>query len=105
MTLGNVCAITTYMILRKCVGCGELKPREDMIKITKEHISEQVFLNPNPKTFGRSVYLCYNQSCIEQAFKKNKLNRVLKTSAHLQKEDLISLLENRKGQLDGQFKS
>lgn len=79
---------------RKCVGCGELKPRESMIKITKESQTGKLVLNPDSKTFGRSAYLCYNQSCIDKALKKNKLNRVLKTS-----EDLKGLLIN------GQFKS
>ena len=79
--------------LRKCVGCGELKPREELIKITKEHVTGELFVNPNPKTFGRSAYLCYNQSCIEQALKKNKLNRVLKCSQNV---DL-------KGIIDGQY--
>ena len=81
--------------LRKCIGCGELKPREDMIKITKEFSTDKVVINPNSKTFGRSAYLCYNQSCIEQALKKKKINRALKINAN---EDL-------KGLLDGQFKS
>ena len=81
-------------ILRKCVGCGVFKPREDMIKITKEHSTEEVVVNPNSKTFGRSAYLCYNQNCIEQALKKKKLNRVLKISTNI---DL-------KGLLDGQLK-
>ena len=79
--------------LRKCIGCGELKPRKDMIKITKEHSTQEVVVNPDSKTFGRSVYLCYNQSCIEQALKKKKINKVLKTNADI---DL-------KGLLDGQY--
>lgn len=81
--------------LRKCIGCGAMKPREGMIKITKEHSTEQVVVNPNSKTFGRSAYLCYNQDCIEQALKKKKINKVLKISTNI---DL-------KGQLDGQLKS
>ena len=65
---------------RKCVGCGELKPRNKMIKITKEHLSGNLIINPDSKTFGRSAYLCYNQNCIEQALKKKKLNKILKTN-------------------------
>ena len=80
--------------LRKCIGCGELIPRSSMIKITKEHLTGEVIVNPDSKTFGRSVYLCYNQSCIEQALKKKKINRALKMAMSL---DL-------KGQLDGQLK-
>lgn len=68
-------------MLRKCVGCGELKTRENMIKITKEFQTGKLYVNPNSKTFGRSAYLCYNQSCIEKALKKNKLSRVLKSPA------------------------
>ena len=80
-------------LFRKCVGCGELKSRENMIKLTKNHLTGEIVLNPNSKTFGRSAYLCYNQSCIEQALKKNKLNRVLKSSQNV---DL-------KGIIDGQY--
>lgn len=68
------------MTERKCVGCGELKNRDELIKITKEHISGNVIINPDSKVFGRSAYLCYNKSCVEAAFKKNKLQKVLKTS-------------------------
>ena len=80
-------------LFRKCVGCGELKPRNNMIKLTKDHLTGEIVLNPNSKIFGRSAYLCYNQSCIEQALKKNKLNRVLKCSQNV---DL-------KGIKDGQY--
>lgn len=76
-----------------------------MIKITKNHVTDELVINPNSKTFGRSVYLCYNQSCIENALKKNRLNKVLKTSAQIEKEVLENLLAGKKGQLDGQFKS
>ena len=78
---------------RKCVGCGELKPRQELIKITKEYKSGNVVVQPDSNTFGRSVYLCYNENCINTALKKNRLNKALKTN-----EDL-------KGLLDGQFKS
>ena len=76
---------------RKCAGCGELKPREDMIKITRDYLTDEVIVNPDSKTFGRSVYLCYNQSCIEKAQKKNRLNRLLKTNKTI--GDLKGLLD------------
>ena len=79
---------------RKCVGCGVMKSRKEMIKITIEHKSGNIVLNPDSKTFGRSAYLCYNQNCIVQALKKNKLNRVLKTNFNLEEADLLKLLED-----------
>lgn len=79
------------MTERRCVGCGKLKNTDELIKITKNHINGMVELNENSKIFGRSAYLCYNKSCIEQALKKNKLNRALKSS-----QDLKGLLDGRK---------
>ena len=64
---------------RKCVGCGELKPREDLIRVMKTD-KKELIVNPNSKTFGRSAYLCYNEVCIESVFKKNKLAKHLKAS-------------------------
>ena len=77
--------------LRKCIGCNEFKERNELIKLTKIKNGE-VIINPNSKIFGRSAYLCYNQSCIESAFKKSKLNKALKTNATLEKTELLVLL-------------
>ncbi|MBR6098432.1 YlxR family protein [bacterium] len=64
---------------RKCIGCGQVKNRDELIKITKEHATNSLVINGNAHTFGRSAYLCYNNTCIENAFKKNKLQKILKT--------------------------
>ena len=80
---------------RKCIACGELKSRKDLIKITKEHNSGNLVIQPDSKTFGRSVYLCYNENCINTVLKKG-VNKLLRTN--ISREDL-------KGLLDGQFKS
>lgn len=77
------------MVERKCVGCGKIKDRQELIKITK--VNNNIFVNPDNKTFGRSVYLCYNNSCIEAAFKKNKISRILKATVP---EDLKGKLIN-----------
>ena len=84
---------------RKCISCGGLKPQEKLIRITKEYSNGNIVIQPNSKTFGRSVYLCYNQECINMALKganKSKINKLLKTN--ISGEEL-------KGLLDGQFKS
>ena len=63
-----------------------------MIKITKEYRSGEAVIEPNSKIFGRSVYLCYNQNCIDNAFKKNRINKLLKTSSNVDKNVLEGLL-------------
>ena len=79
---------------RKCIGCGEMKDRTQMIKITKTNDGNVVIM-PNSKIFGRSAYLCYNKNCIDNALKKDKLKRLLKYTSNA----------NLKGLLDGQFES
>ena len=68
------------MTERRCVSCWQVKERDDLIKITSNSTNGNVVVNPNSLTFGRSAYLCYNEACIEMAFKKNKLAKHLKTS-------------------------
>jgi len=80
---------------RKCITCGELKPKEELIKITKEHTSGNIVIMPNSKVFGRSAYLCYNKDCISMAFKKNRLNKILKSGINIDKETLLSLAQQK----------
>ena len=77
---------------RKCISCGELKPKDELIKITKEYNSGNVVIEPNSKVFGRSAYLCYNQECISMAFKKDKINKILKSDTKINEEMLSGLL-------------
>ena len=76
---------------RKCAGCGEIKNRSELIRITRENQSGAIIINHNNKIFGKSAYLCDNNSCIEAAFKKNKIAKILKASVP---EDLKGRLIN-----------
>lgn len=66
------------MTERRCVSCWQIKDRSELIKITVGCTNGKLIVNPDSVTFGRSAYLCYNKSCIESAFKKNKLGKHLK---------------------------
>ena len=78
--------------IRKCIGCFKDKNRDGMIKITRQNQTNAIFINPNSKIFGRSVYLCYNNTCIEQSFKKNKLAKFLKADLTEElKENIITI--------------
>lgn len=68
------------MAERRCVGCWQVKNRDELIKITANNVNGIVIISPNSVTFGRSAYLCYNKACIEAAFKKDKLKKHLKAS-------------------------
>lgn len=70
----------TKEIQRLCVSCRKFKNREELLKITKKHDTGEIVVNPDSKIFGRSAYLCYNETCIKEAFKKRKLEKNLKVS-------------------------
>ena len=79
------------MVERKCAGCGKLKNREELIKITKENQHGDVIINHSNKKFCISVNLCHNNLCIVASFKKNRISKALKTSVP---EDLKGRLIN-----------
>ena len=67
-------------IIRKCVACNSLKSRNELVKITvkKNDSGSEIMVNPDTKFFGRSVYICRNKACIDNAFKKGRLFKILK---------------------------
>ena len=94
--------MTKKETIRKCIGCFENKNRDEMIKITRENKTNAIFINPNSKIFGRSVYLCYNKTCIENSFKKNKLAKFLKASLTEElKEELLTFHKRERAEGEG----
>jgi predicted RNA-binding protein YlxR (DUF448 family) len=79
---------------RKCIGCHKIKCRQNLIRIMRTTPGYDIVIKPDSKTFGRSAYLCYNSSCIEAAFKKNQISKVLRVAVKEQlRECLTNLLE------------
>ena len=68
------------VIKRKCVGCNSIKPRNELIKITVNKFLNKIEINPDTFFVGRSAYICKDCKCIESAFKKGKLFKILKIS-------------------------
>ncbi len=63
-------------IKRKCQGCGKISNREEFIKITLSN--GKLFINPNSKVLGRSLYVCLSPDCIKTLIKKKRLYSALK---------------------------
>lgn len=65
--------------LRKCVGCQEMKPKRELIRVV--HTPEnEVLIDPTGKKNGRGAYLCLSDSCLAMAQKRKSLERALKTN-------------------------
>lgn len=63
--------------LRKCIGCGEMKPKKEMIRVLKTS-EDEVILDRTGKKNGRGAYLCFSKECLRNAVKSKGLERSLK---------------------------
>ena len=60
--------------LRCCVGCGEMKPKQDLVRVVRA-ADETISLDLIGKKSGRGAYLCKNAECLKKAKKSKKLQR------------------------------
>ncbi len=65
--------------LRKCIGCGEMKSKKEMIRIIKT-TENAIVLDKTGKQNGRGAYICPKLQCLETATKSKGLERALKTA-------------------------
>jgi hypothetical protein len=65
--------------LRKCVGCGEMIAKKDMLRVIKNKEGE-IKLDPTGKENGRGAYLHLDRECFEKAVKSKGLERSFKMS-------------------------
>ena len=63
--------------MRKCVGCGEMKNKREMMRVLKTAENEFV-LDATGKKNGRGAYLCFSKECLEKAIKSKGLERSFK---------------------------
>ncbi len=54
--------------LRKCIACGEGKPKKELIRVVKSNENE-VNIDITGKMNGRGAYICSNLECLELAQK------------------------------------
>ena len=60
--------------LRKCVGCGEMKSKKEMLRVLRTAEGEFV-LDATGKQNGRGAYLCFSKECLQKAAKSKGLER------------------------------
>ncbi len=71
--------------LRKCIGCGEMKGKQEMIRIVRAPGTRdeegtviqkgEITLDPTGKKSGRGAYICRNAECLKLARKARRLER------------------------------
>ena len=67
--------------LRQCIGCREMKPKRDLLRILRTPEGE-LLLDDTGKKNGRGAYLCRDIQC----FAKARKSKALEIYERLEKE-------------------
>lgn len=62
--------------MRMCVGCREMKPKKELIRVVRAPDGE-VSIDLKRKKSGRGAYVCYDVQCLKRALKQKQLDRAL----------------------------
>ena len=75
--------------MRQCLGCREMKPKKELIRVVRPPDGGTVFLDFKGKANGRGAYVCPNPACLKKAMKSRALERALETAVP---DELYALL-------------
>ena len=65
--------------MRQCLGCREMKPKRELLRVVRSPEGE-VSLDTRGKKPGRGAYVCPNADCLKKAIKTRALSRALETA-------------------------
>lgn len=65
---------TKKIPMRMCLGCGEMKPKRELIRVVKSKDGD-ISLDLTGKKSGRGAYICKSVECFEKARKARKFER------------------------------
>lgn len=81
--------------LRKCISCGEGKPKKELIRVVKNNENE-VSIDVTGKMNGRGAYICSNIECLTLAQKGKKISRALEVEVTNDiYEELKNIIESK----------
>lgn len=65
---------TRHVPMRMCNGCGEMKPKKELIRVVKSKEGD-ISLDLTGKKAGRGAYICHNPECLQKARKARRLEK------------------------------
>ena len=74
--------------LRRCTGCGEMKPKKELVRIVKSPEGE-VALDLTGRKAGRGAYICRSADCLKLARKSRRLERSFSCAVDAQVYDAL----------------
>ena len=65
--------------MRMCVGCREMKPKRELLRVVRSPEGEISFDLTGRKS-GRGAYVCHDPACLKRARKSRALERAFETA-------------------------
>lgn len=77
--------------MRRCNGCNEQKPKNQLIRVVKSPENE-ISLDLTGKKSGRGAYICNNIECLRKARKSRRIDRTFEMTIP---DDVYNSLEEQ----------
>lgn len=70
--------------MRMCTGCGEMKPKKELVRVVRgpekpgeggQPLPPEISLDLTGKKPGRGAYICHSLACLQKARKARRLER------------------------------
>ena len=65
--------------MRQCIGCREMKPKKELIRVVRSPEGE-ISVDFRGKKSGRGAYVCPDPACLKKAAKSRALERTFETA-------------------------
>ncbi len=89
-------AVKKKIPMRKCVGCGEMKPKKELMRILRTESGEFI-VDAAGKKNGRGAYMCRSVECFRRAARSKGLERSFKQEIP---QDVYDRLEKEMGEIE-----
>ena len=91
-------AVKKKIPMRKCVGCGEMKPKKELMRILRTESGEFI-VDAAGKKNGRGAYTCQSVECFRQAVRSKGLERSFKQEIP---QEVYDKLEKEMGEIEAE---
>lgn len=81
---------------RKCIGCGEQKPKRELVRIVRSKDGE-ISLDMTGKKNGRGAYICPKLDCLKKVRRNRGLDRSFQMTVP---EEIYELLEKEMDEVE-----
>lgn len=85
--------VTKKIPMRMCVGCREMKPKKELVRVVKTPEGE-IKLDVTGKLNGRGAYVCGCVECLKKVRKQNALSHAFEVPVS---SDIYDRLEAEMG--------